>query len=182
MNIDILADRVHDQLIAAAALGDERTQHIAAALADSGQAAVRLAILDAVTAACGEVNAALFDAAPGHSSPAVSAQLDSDELRILVTDPPIDDEEPERADDGEATARISLRLSDRLKSQIEDAASRADVSVNTWLVRVASSAVAADSRSGSGPWSGGFGRPGTAGSFQAGPGRGTSRITGWVTG
>jgi uncharacterized protein (DUF1778 family) len=54
------------------------------------------------------------------------------------------------AEDGDSNARISLRLPESLKSQIEQAAGRDGVSVNTWLVRAASSAVADTSRRGGG--------------------------------
>ena len=49
--------------------------------------------------------------------------------------------EPPR-DDGDASARISLRLSEALKADIEAAAARDGVSVNTWLVRAAGAALA----------------------------------------
>ena len=48
---------------------------------------------------------------------------------------------PPRADDGDASARISLRLSESLKTDIDVAATRDGISVNTWLVRVATAAL-----------------------------------------
>lgn len=182
MNIDDLSNKVHEQLIAAAALGDERTREIAAALADSGRAAVRLAILDAVSATCGDVNAALFEAARGAGSPAVTMQLESGDVHISLSHPPVDldEQEPERADDGDATARISLRLSERLKAQVEEAAGRADVSVNTWIVRTASAAVNSENRGAQQPYSPGAGWS-SMGNWQ-GAGRSSNRISGWVTG
>jgi hypothetical protein len=181
MELDEFTNRVHDQLIAAAALGDERTQQIAATLATTAHSAVRLAILDAVSAAGLEINAALFEAANGEPSPAVSIHLEGDSIRVSVTHPPTQAEEPSRPDDGEATARISLRLSEGLKSEIEQAAVNAEVSVNTWLVRAATTAVNSGSRGSS--WLPGPGSwPPGPGSWPGGPGRGSNRITGWVTG
>ena len=48
--------------------------------------------------------------------------------------------EPVAAEDG-ASARISLRLADSLKDQVEGAAAREGVSVNTWIIRTLARAV-----------------------------------------
>ena len=48
--------------------------------------------------------------------------------------PPVDGEDA-------ATARINFRLPDSLKSRIEDAAGRAGLSVNAWLVRATAAAL-----------------------------------------
>lgn len=192
MNVNEYTARVREQLLAAAALGDERTQQVAQALSTTAESAVRLAILDAVAATAGEVTAALFEASGGDASPGVSAGLVGDEIRISVSHPPLSAEpseapDPGRTDEGEATARISLRLSEALKAQIEAAAVQAEVSVNAWLVRMASAAVSsAGNRSGwpgaaGGGWPGAnwgganWGSPGSAGNAGG-------RITGWVTG
>jgi uncharacterized protein (DUF1778 family) len=47
---------------------------------------------------------------------------------------------PADAEDA-ATARINFRLPDSLKSRIEDAAGRAGLSVNAWLVRSTAAAL-----------------------------------------
>ena len=44
------------------------------------------------------------------------------------------------------SARVTLRLSESLKSRIEDAAATGGVSLNTWIVRTLSRAVEAPSR------------------------------------
>ena len=66
-------------------------------------------------------------------------------------------------DEGENDARISLRLPESLKAQIDTAARAAGISVNSWLLRAATAAL--------GP---GRGAPTTS----SGPGR----ITGWING
>jgi hypothetical protein len=180
MNLNDHTRKVREQLLAAAALGDDRTQQIAGTLAATVDSSVRLAILDAVSAAAAEITTALFDASSGHQSPAVSVQLDGDEVRVLVSHAPSEPADAPRPDDGEANARISLRLSDSLKADIEKAATAADVSVNAWLVRAAANAL----RSGGGQpggWPGSSWLP--AGEWPWGHhGRGGTRITGWVTG
>jgi uncharacterized protein (DUF1778 family) len=166
---------VQEQLRAAAALGDDRAQQVAQALATAAAPAVRLAVLHALAGAADEITAALLDY-PG--SPAVTVRLDGDEVAVEVhatSAPAIDAEEPRR-DEGEATARISLRLTEALKSEIDAAAEQDGVSVNTWLVRAASAAV----------------RPAPFGPnfpFNAGPGgRGRGwggnqhHISGWING
>jgi len=167
--------QVQEQLRAAAALGDERTQQVADALATAALPAVRLAVLNAMAGAADEITAALLDF-PG--SPVVSVRLDGDDVAVDVhaTSPAVDAEEPRR-DDGEATARISLRLSEALKAEIDKAAEQEGISVNTWLVRAAGAAL----------------RPGPFGAFGpgfpfngAGRGRGRSNnphhVSGWING
>ena len=61
-------------------------------------------------------------------------------------------------------ARVNLRLSENLKGQIEEAAERAGLSVNGWLVRAAAAALD----------SGGQSRRADRAA------RGSQRYTGWV--
>src|SRR4051794_28206402 len=170
MELNPFLQDVSQQLTAAAALGDERTREVAAALSATARSSVRMAILDALTEASTEVTDALHAATDGaQPAPAVSLQLSGDQVRFTVaTAPVVEPAEPasNRSDDGDATARISLRLTDSLKAEIERAAGQAGLSVNSWLVRAASNAL----RSGVAP-------PG--GWHSAGSGH---RFTGWVTG
>ena len=173
MHLDDYVRQVHDQLGAAAALGDERTQQIAGTLAAGAAPAMRLAIMNALGAAADEITAALLDS-PG--SPTVSVRLDGDDVRVEVTAAP---PEPAaaRADDGDATARISLRLSEALKAEVEEAAGRDGVSVNTWLVRAANSALSPTWPT----WPGGpnFGARGGQAGRRA---TNVHRVTGWING
>lgn len=169
MQLDEYLQQVQDQLRAAATLGDDRTQQIAASLASAVDSSVRLAILAAVSAAAAEISSLLGEG----GGPAVTASLDGDDIRFDVAGASAEPAAEPAADDGEATARISLRLSEKLKADIEDAASRDGISVNAWLVRAATSALSRPTGpfgGWPGPWSGGQ------------HGRGTRRVTGWVTG
>lgn len=160
--------QVQSQLAAAAGLGDASTRATADALAMAAEPAVRLAVLGAVAAAADEITAALLDS-PG--APAVSVRIDGDDLRIEVRTSAVDEPVAEAVatgDDADNTARISLRLSEALKGQIEAAARSNAVSVNTWILRAASLAL-----SGSGPRT--WGRA----TGDAGSGR---RVTGWING
>lgn len=163
MQLEDYVAQVQAQLSATAALADERTRQVAEALARASAPAVRLAIMTALSQAADELTAALLDA-PG--SPTVTVRLDADEVRVDVSTA-----EPEpstqRRDEGDATARISLRLSEALKSDVEASAAAAGVSVNTWLVRAAAAALS--------------GNRTTSWTAQPG-GRGGHRITGWING
>jgi hypothetical protein len=166
VQLDTYVHEVQDQLVAAAALGDDRVREIAATLASAASPAVRLALLSALAAAADEITAALLDTA---GAPAVAVRLDSDEIRIAVTSSGAESTQPSRADDGDVSARISLRLSEALKTEIDEAATRAGVSVNTWLVRAATAALTSSA-------------PGRPGGFGPRDHRGgnTQRITGWI--
>jgi hypothetical protein len=129
---------------------------------------VRLSLLGAASAVAAEVSAALFDV-EGAAGTSVSVHLDGDELRIEVT-PPAGTPTAPAPDDNDATARISLRLPEALKVDVELAAGRDGLSINAWLVR----AIAAAARGGASRRSDGGWPPGA--------GKGPHRITGWVTG
>lgn len=121
---------------------------LAERLAGSVEASLRLALLDALVEAAAEVSATL---GPG----AVEVRLRGHEIGFAVTPPdgaamaastapaPVEDpaptSEPE-ADDG-GTARLSLRMPERLKPKVEQAAEAAGLSVNAWLVRAIGSVV-----------------------------------------
>jgi hypothetical protein len=170
---------------AAAALGDERTQQIAATLASTADASVRLALIAAVSAAANEITAALLETNGG---PAITVAVDGEEIRVDIAHGPPEPAAEPPTDEGEANARISLRLSERLKSDIEEAAGRDGISVNTWLVRAAGAAIARPGGHGGPGWGGpGWGGPNWGGGpgwgGPGGPhGRGSHRVTGWVTG
>jgi hypothetical protein len=170
MQLSPYVGRVAAALESAAVLGDEHTRTVARSLAGAADPAVRLALVAAVSAAADEITAALLDA-PG--APSVSARLTGEagsdglgsELRIEVrTSEPDADEPTPLAEDADASARISLRLPETLKADIDAAARRESMSVNTWLVRAA----AAGLRSGT--------RPGRT----VRTGGSAAHITGWI--
>ncbi|MCL6550124.1 MAG: ribbon-helix-helix domain-containing protein [Acidothermus cellulolyticus] len=167
MQLQPIVDQVLAQLRAAAALGDERTRQVAEALAAAAEAAVRLAVLDAVTRAAGEITSTLFaDGIPG----SVTAQLNGDDIDVQVIMPrEAPAAEPSQPADGEPTARISLRLPETLKAEIDRAAEREGVSVNSWLIRAAQRALSLPHGSWATGWPSGFGY-------------GAQRISGWVEG
>jgi hypothetical protein len=168
MELDTYVHEVQAQLVASAALGDDGVRRTAATLASAASSAVRLAVLSAVAAAGDEITAALLDS-PG--APAVAVRLDADEIRIAVMTTVAEPTQPLRTDENGGSARISLRLSEGLKAEIDGAAARAGVSVNTWLVRAATTALESTS-----------GDPGGSAGAQDRRAGNAHHITGWING
>lgn len=118
---------LREDLAAAAALaGDEATREAGNRLAQALEASLHLRLLDLL----GEVAAGLNGQVPGR----VEVRLAGREPELVY----VEDEEAEPAapaSDDALTARITLRLSESLKAQIEVAAARESLSVNSWIVR-----------------------------------------------
>ncbi|QNG19138.1 toxin-antitoxin system HicB family antitoxin [Rhodococcus triatomae] len=127
---------LHDDFAAAAALGDERTREVAAALAKALEPALRLQILAALGEFADTVSAQLPDRT-------LALRLDGD---TVVVDVRADRDEAEEAagpdfDDVAAAfedvtgdiSRVTLRLVEQLKTKAEEAASQNGVSLNSWV-------------------------------------------------
>jgi hypothetical protein len=148
MDLTHYVENLRGGLAVAAAAGGQEARELADRLTAPLDAAVRLMLLDALSAAADEITREL---APG----SVELRLRSGEPGFVVTPAPADETSepawdppalaPLEADEG-ATARINLRLPEQLKAGIEQAAARERMSVNTWLVRAAATAVANDRR------------------------------------
>jgi hypothetical protein len=112
----------------AAAPDDPATAAFVERLASSLEASAHLWLLDAATQAAGQLNGQLPE---GHVEVRLAGR---DPELVYVADP-----EPEPASAGPAddayAARITLRLPEGLKAQVEQWAAAEGASVNTWLVR-----------------------------------------------
>ena len=127
------------QLVDAAANGNDDTKAVAERLASGLDAATRLVLLDALSAAAGEITR---DLAPG----SVDLRLRGREIEFVVVQPnaePDADERPAASVDLDdaSTSRTTLRLPDALKARVDDAAAADGLSVNSWLVRAVASAL-----------------------------------------
>jgi len=168
MQIDPYVESIRRQLEASAEAGGEEARALADRLTAPLEAAIRMAIQDALVAAAEEIT---LELAPG----SVELRLRGREPELVVTLPPAEAPEAAEVDapvggwraEGEdaAVARINLRVPDRLKARIERAADREGLSVNTWLVRAAAAAVE---------------RAGAVGPREPRSARGTQRYTGWA--
>jgi hypothetical protein len=161
MNLTPYVDALRRELAVAAAAGGDDAQALAERLTAPLESAVRLALLDALSAAADEITR---DLAPG----SVELRLRAREPSFVVTPPPaessFDDQEPAIAagpavappvppalpeGEDDAISRINLRLSESLKGRVEEAAGQAGLSVNAWLVRAAAAALEGGADSGS---------------------------------
>ena len=133
----------HELSVAAAAAGED-ARALAERLTAPLDAATRLVLLEALSAAADEITSEL---APG----SVDVRLRGRNPSFVVMPPPTEEsfddatdlphggsgappEIPTDAGEG-GTARINLRLPDSLKLRAEEAAGREGQSVNAWLVR-----------------------------------------------
>ena len=180
MDLTPYVDDLQHRLALAAEAAGEEARAIAGRLTAPLDAAVRLVLLEALSVAAGEISAEL---APG----SVDVRLRGGEPEFVVAPPaaaetagpaaaapyapatagmPLAPLAPTVDPDAGATTRTTLRLPDHLKTQVELAAARDGISVNSWLVRAVATAL-----EGSG------GRPAAPVRPEQ---RGTNRLTGWV--
>jgi hypothetical protein len=147
MDLTTYAENLQGELAVAAAAGGEEARALAARLTAPLQSAVRLMLLQALSTAADEIT---LELAPG----SVELRLRAGEPEFVVTPAPAaEPAEPAPAaapaqlegDEG-ATARINLRLPERLKEGVEQAAGRERMSVNAWLVRAVAAALAHEDR------------------------------------
>src|SRR5918999_1270901 len=141
MKMSPYVDALRSDLAAAAALGDERAAEVGVRLAEAVSRSAPLRLQEALGQALLEANEQLPS---GHL-----------ELRLAGNDPSVVfvEEAAEAARSAAfaepSAARLTLRLPERLKSELEAVAAREGVSVNTWLVRALTDAVGHPTRPGS---------------------------------
>jgi hypothetical protein len=148
MDLRPYVENLRNEFAVAAEGADPDGRALAERLVTQLEAATRLTLLEALSDAADEITREL---APG----SVHVRLRGREPAFVVTlaGSQIEDADeaagpaappaPVLAPDGDdgGTSRINLRLPDHLKASIEEAAGRAGLSVNAWLVRAAASAV-----------------------------------------
>lgn len=170
MELEPYVVNLRQELAAAAEMAGADARELAERLAAPLESAVRLALLEALSAAADEITR---DLAPG----SVHVRLRGREPSFVVTPAPTESfagptalagaalpPVPTDADEA-ASARINFRLTESLKGRIELAADRAGLSVNSWLTRAAAAALESDD-------------PVRAAERRGAPGG--DRFTGWV--
>jgi hypothetical protein len=194
MDLAPYVEELRRELAVAAQAGGADALALAERLVGPLESAIRLALLEALSAAADEISR---DLAPG----SVDVRLRGRDADFVVTPPPtslptslptsmpavrdvIDDAiwsaEVVPAGTGPVgtglvgadgdegrTARLTLRVPEQLKPRIDEAADREGLSVNAWLVRAVGAALA--------PGGAGGGRPAAAGADHHG-----RRYRGWV--
>jgi hypothetical protein len=127
-------EKLERDLVSVAALGDDAVAEAAERLIQALRGSAGLRLMEALGEAALEISAQLPN---GHV-----------EVRLVGPDPelvyvPEEPVEPAPAPEEEGlAARITLRLYDSLKRELEAAAARDGVSLNTWLVRTLSRSTA----------------------------------------
>jgi hypothetical protein len=170
MDITPHVETLRQDLTRAAEVGGIEVEVAAERLLAALDPAMRLALMDVLSQAAAEISEQL----PGV---AIEVRLKGREPEFAVSGAPPQasgpasgaaaPDEPLETDDGEAVARITLRLPEALKTRAEALAASRGQSLNTWLVAAARAAATGD-----GPHH-----------HSHGPGRyglGGKRITGWA--
>jgi len=176
MDLTPYVDSVRRDLAVAAEAGGDEARALAERLTAPLASAIRLTLLDALSAAADEITR---DLAPG----SVEVRLRAGDADFAVTPPPVESpaspdtdyvapaaepEAPATSDDEGSMVRINFRLPEHLKARVEEAAAAEGRSVNAWLVRAASAALRPASRA--------------APTDPAGGGRRSAQhFTGWVS-
>jgi predicted HicB family RNase H-like nuclease len=165
MDLSPYVDTLRRELAVAAEAGGDDARALAERLTAPLESAARLALLDALSAAAEEITREL---APG----SVEIRLRGRDLDFVVTSPPAGRSFEDASQtslksalagavevtmgvrppassastdaDERGRSRITLRLPDHLKPRIDEAAGRAGLSVNAWLVRAVTAAVEVD--------------------------------------
>jgi hypothetical protein len=139
-------ESLREQLVTVADSGGPESRATVERLAPGLEAAMRMVLLEALSAAADEITREL---APG----AVEVRLRGSDPDFVVTLPayeagdlanPAGVASPAvipAGDDEGGTSRLNLRLPEGLKARIEEAARREGLSLNAWLVRAAAAAV-----------------------------------------
>lgn len=158
MDLSPYVDSIQRDLAAAAEVAGEQARTAAERLTAALDAAVRLALLDALSTASDEITREL---APG----SVEVRMRGREPSFVVTPPPAS-EPPQppappsppgfqlttpggtltiqgggESEGDQGTSRITLRLPESLKARVEEASAAEGISVNAWLVRTIAAAL-----------------------------------------
>jgi hypothetical protein len=168
VNLATYVETLRDQLVVAADSGGPESRAAVERLVPGLEAAARLVLLEALSAAADEITREL---APG----AVEVRLRGSDPDFVVIRPTYEAGEvptsgtstsptviPASDDEG-GTSRLNLRLPEGLKTRSEEAARREGLSLNAWLVRAAAVAV-----------------EGTQAPISRRSSGGSQRFTGWV--
>jgi hypothetical protein len=165
MDLQPYVDAVRHQLTVAAAPAGAEAQELAERLSAPLESAMRLALLEAVSAAAEEITGEL---APRSVEVRLRGRDPEFTVSAALDETPDDEAVTAPYDDDGGTWRVTLRLPEALRPAVEAAARRDGASLNSWLVRAAAQASQAAAN--------GSTKPDTARS----PRKTGNRVTGWV--
>jgi hypothetical protein len=127
MDLNKYTARLREDLVTAAALGDEKTQSTAAALASATENAARLTLLAALSDLAAEISQSLGDRT-------VHVSVDGTDAHVDVRGNGHPGQEPPTFEDitGDIS-RVTLRMVDEIKNRAQQAAAQSGMSLNSWL-------------------------------------------------
>ena len=140
MDLQPYVDAVRRELSVAASAGGTEAKELAERLSAPLESAIRLALLEALSAAAEEISGELAPAS-------VAVRLRGRDPEFIVSAPL--EEEPSadadhvdqvftaQSDDDGGTWRVTLRLPEVMRASVEGAARNEGASLNAWLVRAA---------------------------------------------
>ncbi|MGB7982624.1 MAG: hypothetical protein WCF36_17725, partial [Candidatus Nanopelagicales bacterium] len=147
MHLDRYVDDIVRQMAVTAAAGGPEAEAIAERLVLPLRSAIRLALLDSLSAAADELT---LELAPGSVEVRLRGGEPSFVIEGVTATPPANEPgpaplpapaDPPTVEADEGATRINLRMPDSLKARVEAAALREGRSVNAWLVRAAAAAI-----------------------------------------
>lgn len=151
MDLNPYITSLRSALIAGAQTSTQEVQEAADRLAQGMEPAIRLAFMEMASDVAAEVTSRLdgevVDVRLRGGNPEIVVDRSgvADDVQTVpfgAPEPPAPPAPPQPpADDDGGTSRISLRLPDYLKGQVDEAAAEARVSTNTWLVRAVQAAL-----------------------------------------
>jgi HicB family len=140
MDLTPYIDGLQRDLAASAAPGGPEVIRAAELLGSSIESSARLLLLEALSDAAAEITARLHSATVDVRLRGRQADLTVTEIDDVADEPAVPT--PTVADSGAGDlARVTLRLPEPLKEQVERAAAVEGISVNAWLVRAVATAI-----------------------------------------
>ena len=133
MDLSEYAEALRRELTSITRFAGEDISRAAEMLSETLDSSVRLALLDVLSAAADEITASLDGAT-------IDVRLTGTEPQFVVNVAHRHDDAGPEADGGDeaGSSRVTLRISENLKTRVEAAALAAGLSVNAWLVRAIS--------------------------------------------
>lgn len=134
MDLSEYAEELRRELTSVTRFAGEDVSRAAEMLSETLDSSVRLALLDVLSAAADEITASLDGAT-------IDVRLTGTQPEFVVNVSHRGEDaftDPADAGDEAGSARVTLRISEGLKSRVEAAATTAGMSVNAWLVRAIS--------------------------------------------
>jgi hypothetical protein len=124
MKMSLVIEGLRSDVEAVGQLGDEAVAEVADRIAAVLSRSATSRILDLLADVAAELSAELPEGR-------VEIRLVGDDVEFAY----IDERSPAPQADGDLSSRITLRISDHLKSRVEESASSEGVSVNGWILR-----------------------------------------------